>query len=111
MNMMKRLLAMLLMLCMLLPLCVWAEEETAAVRVRATRAMAARVRVVPATRVAAAALAVTLRHSTAPTTQASARPAETSAASTTCLIHSRQPRMIFHSKEGESTNHGKKCKA
>ena len=30
MNMMKRLLAMLLMLCMLLPLCVWAEEETAA---------------------------------------------------------------------------------
>lgn len=30
MNMMKRLLAALLMLCMLLPLCVWAEEEEAA---------------------------------------------------------------------------------
>ena len=30
MNLMKRLLAALMMLCMLLPLCVWAEEETAA---------------------------------------------------------------------------------
>ena len=29
---------------------------------------------------------------------------------TTCRIPSRQPKMIFHSKKGESTNHGKKFK-